>query len=108
MNSTRRAVGPWLGRFCAKSDAPFGGNGASGCDGLGGGSRSHIVIVFVVADVAHIQNHWNFSEVLPPMRCALGFCADFAYLVDDGRRAVAGVFDNLALLDEDERRSVIM
>ena len=69
---------------------------------------SHIVIAFVVADVANVQNDRDVSEVLPPMRRTLGFGTDLACLVKDRSGAVAGVFDDFALLDEDQRWAVIV
>src|SRR6185312_8285719 len=99
-----------LARFGGKSDAPFGDNGASNhATGVWGNAQpSHIVVTLVVADVTDVQNHRFLTEVLPPMRRALGFGPDVADLVMDGRRAIAGVFDDLALLDENERRPVVM
>jgi hypothetical protein len=70
--------------------APFGGNG------------------FVVAHVTYVQDHRDFSRVLPPVRRALGFGADFAYLADDGSRTIPGIFDDLALLDKNEGRTVFV
>ena len=58
------------------------------------------MIAFVVADVANIENDRDVSEIFPPMRRAVGFGADLADLMNDRRAAVAGIFDDLALLDE--------
>src|SRR5262245_22736534 len=85
-----------------------GDNGASPCDGAWGDQPSHIVVFWVVADVADIQDHLDFSEIFPPVRRALGFSADFAGLVNDRRRAIAGILDDLALLHENERWTVVM
>jgi hypothetical protein len=97
-------------RVGEKGDAPFGDNGASHhATGLWGDAQpSHIVVTLVVTDVTDVQNHWDFTEVLPPVRRALGFGADLAGLVMDGSGAITGVFDNLALLDEDKGGPVVM
>ena len=42
------------------------------------------------------------------MRRAVGFGADLAGLVNDRPGAVAGIFDDFALLDEDQRWAVIV
>jgi hypothetical protein len=42
------------------------------------------------------------------MRRALGFGPDLASLVMDGRSTITGVFDDLALLDENQRRTIVM
>ena len=66
------------------------------------------MIAFVVADVADVKNDRNFSEILPPMRRTVGFGADLAGLVNDRPGAVAGIFDDFALLDEYQRWAVIV
>ena len=48
------------------------------------------------------------AEVLPPVRGAEHFGPDVAGLVHDRLGAVAGIFDDLALLDEDHRRAVVV
>src|SRR6478672_9804485 len=70
--------------------------------------RLHVVVVRVLADVADIENDGFLAEVLPPVRGAEHFGPDFAGLVDDRLGAVAGVFDDLALLHEDQRRTIVM
>jgi hypothetical protein len=76
--------------------------------GWGEAQSSHIVIAFVVADVANVQNDGDVSEVLPPMRRTLDFGSNLTGLVNDRGRAIAGVFDDFTLLDENERWAVIM
>src|SRR6516165_5487890 len=68
----------------------------------------HVVVVWILADVADIENDGLFAEVLPPMRRAIHLRPKVARLVHDRIDAVAGVFYNLALLDEDQRRPVVM
>src|SRR5512139_1291545 len=76
--------------------------------GVGDAQPSHIVVSLVVADFTDVQNHRHLAEVLPPVRCALSFGPDLAGLVMDWPPAIAGVFDDLALLDENQRRPVVM
>jgi hypothetical protein len=64
------------------------------------------VVVRILADVADIENDGFLAEILPPVRGAGDFRPDLAGLVHDRLRAVAGVFDDLALLDIDQRRPV--
>src|SRR6266404_3677302 len=71
-------------------------------------SRLHIVVVRILADVADIEDDGFLAEVLPPVRGAEHFGPDLAGLVQDRLGAVAGVFDDLALLHEDQRRTVVM
>src|SRR5882724_643357 len=68
----------------------------------------HVVVVRILADVADIENDGFLAEILPPVRGAGYFGPDLAGLVDDRLRAVAGVFDDLALLHIDQRRTVVM
>src|SRR5581483_3050456 len=74
----------------------------------GDAQPSHIVVTLVVADVTNVQNHRHLTEILPPVRRALGLGPDIAGLVMDGPGAIAGKFDDLALLDENQRRPVVM
>ena len=73
-----------------------GTTGRHDATGLGEAQPSHIVVAFVLADVADVTAPPDFSEVLPPMRRALGFGTDLAGLVMDRPGAVAGVFDDFA------------
>src|SRR4029450_13811996 len=68
----------------------------------------HVVVVRILADVADIENDGLLAEVLPPMRGAGDFRPDLAGLGQDRVGAVAGVFDDFALLDIDQRRTVVM
>src|SRR6516225_11665227 len=70
------------------------------------GATSHVVVGLVVQHVAHKQDDRLAPEVLPPMRGAAGLGADITGLVHDWNRAVAGVFDDLALRDIDDRGSI--
>src|SRR5206468_11290550 len=47
-------------------------------------------------------------EILPPVRGTGDFRPDLAGLVHDRLGAVAGVFDDFALLDEDQRGTIVM
>ena len=69
---------------------------------------SHVVIVLVVENVAHKQDDRLAPEVLPPVRGAARLRPDVAGLVHDRIGAVAGVFDDLALGDVDDRGTVAM
>src|SRR6266568_4636431 len=69
-------------------------------------AKSHVVIVLVVHHVAYKQDDGLISEVLPPMRGAAGLRPDFPGFVHDRIRAVAGIFDDLAFRDVDDRRSI--
>src|SRR5262249_60689335 len=91
-----------------KRDAPFGDNEASPCDGLGDAQPSHIVVLWVAANVADEQYHCFVAEILPPVRSTLCFCPYFAGLVHDWGRTVAGVFVDLALGDVDQRGAIVM
>src|SRR4029079_10076670 len=62
----------------------------------------------IVADVTNVQNHRHLTVVLPPVRRALGFGPDVAGLVEDRPGAMAGVFDDLSLLDENKCGPVVM
>src|SRR4051812_20286812 len=69
---------------------------------------SHVVVGGILADVADIENDGFLAEVLPPVRGAVDLGPDVARLVHDRIDAVAGVFHDLALLDEDQRRPVVV
>src|ERR1700741_5633688 len=69
---------------------------------------SHIVIVRVLADVADIENHGFFAKLLPPVRRAEYFCSDVASFMSDRHFAIAGIFENLTLLNEDQGRPIVM
>src|SRR5690349_24191046 len=75
---------------------------------LGEGARLHIVVGWIPADVADVENDSLLAEVLPPMGGAEYFRTDVAGLVRDRDLAVAGIFDDLALLHEDQRRPIIV
>src|SRR5262249_26138575 len=87
---------------------------AEGCDAPSGASRclndahasSHVVVALVVKDIAHKQNDGLVAEVLPPVRGAARLRPDIAGFVHDRISAVAGVFDDLALGDVDDRGAV--
>src|SRR5262245_23855737 len=87
---------------------------AEGCDAPSGASRflnnahasSHVVVALVVKDIAHEQNGRLVAEVLPPVRGAVRLRPDIAGLVHDLISTVAGVFDDLALGDVDDRGAV--
>jgi hypothetical protein len=66
------------------------------------------MVTLIVADVTDVQDHRDLAEVLPPVRRALSFGPDLASLVMDGPSTITGVFDDLALLDENQRRTIIM
>src|SRR3954464_12116770 len=68
----------------------------------------HIMVVRILADVTDIENDGLLAEVLPPVRGAGDFRPDLAGLVQDRVGAVAGVFDDLALLDVDQRGAIVM
>src|ERR1700745_1286765 len=67
-----------------------------------------MMVVGILADVADIENDGLLAEVLPPVRGAEHFRPDLAGLVRDRHFAVAGIFDDLALLDENQRRPIVM
>src|SRR6516162_8454919 len=69
---------------------------------------SHVVVVWILADVADIENDSLFAEILPPMRGPIDLRPQVARLVHDRIDAIAGVFHDLALLDKDQRRSIVM
>src|SRR5207247_6477016 len=71
-------------------------------------SGLHVVVVRILADVADVEDDGFLAEVLPPVRGAEHFGPDLAGLVQDRLGAVAGVFDDLAVLREDQRRTVVM
>src|SRR5690242_15960094 len=75
---------------------------------LGWRRSLHVVVVRILADVADIENDRVLAEVLPPMRGAVDFGADVAGLVHDRIDAVGGIFDDLALLHEDQSGAVVM
>src|SRR5438552_18874619 len=79
----------------------------SGNETSGGARYSslHVVVVRILADVADIENDGLLAEILPPVRGAGDFRPDLAGLVPDRLGAVAGVFDDLGLLDEGEPRA---
>src|SRR5215203_87198 len=91
-----------------RCDAPFGATGRHDATEAGEAQPSHMLVVRVVPHVADEQHHWLVAQVLPPVRGALGLGPDLAGLVMDRSRAVAGVFDDLALGDVDQCRSVVM
>src|SRR5215207_5519674 len=68
----------------------------------------HVVVVRILADIADIENDGLLAEVLPPVRGAGDFRPDLAGLVHDRVGAVAGVFDDLTLLDEDQRGTIVV
>src|SRR5205823_6264141 len=68
----------------------------------------HIVVVRILADIADIQNDTLVAQVFPPMRGAEYLGPDIAGLVHNGLCAVAGIFDDLALLHKDEGWSVVV
>src|SRR6516162_7108596 len=67
---------------------------------------SHVVIVLVVENVAHEQNDRFAAEILPPVRGATRLRPDVTGLVHDRIGAVAGVFDDLAFGDVNNRRPI--
>src|SRR3954453_14337524 len=71
-------------------------------------SRLHVMVVRILADIADIEDDGFLAEVLPPVRGAGDFRPDLAGLVQDRLGTVAGVFDDLALLHEDQRRTVVV
>src|SRR5882672_4338298 len=73
------------------------------------GARSlHIVVVWILADIADIENDALGTEVLPPMRGAEHLGSDIAGLVQNGLCAVAGVFNDLALLHKNESGPIVV
>src|SRR5712691_6341821 len=72
------------------------------------GRSLHIVVVRILADVADVENDGLGTEVLPPMRGAEHLGSDIAGLVQNGLCAVAGVFDDLALLHKNESGPVVV
>src|SRR5262249_59548179 len=64
------------------------------------------VVFRVVKDIADEQNDGFVAVVLPPMRCPARLRPDVAGLMHNWIGAVAGVFDDLALGDVDDRRSI--
>src|SRR4051812_47700865 len=82
--------------------------------GAGGNARgaalddSHVVVVAIVANVANEQNHCRVFQILPPMRRPVPFGANVAGLVNDRLGTIAGILDDLALGDVDERRTIVM
>src|SRR5215831_4790456 len=67
---------------------------------------SHVVIALVVENIAHEQNDRLTAEILPPVRSAARFRPDVAGLVHNRIGAIAGIFDDLALGDVDDGRTV--
>src|SRR6516225_9845646 len=67
---------------------------------------SHIVVVLVVEHVADVEDYRLIPEAFPPVRSAAGFRTDVACFVNDRFTTIAGVFDNLALGHEDQRRAI--
>src|SRR5262245_8001830 len=67
---------------------------------------SHIVVGLVVKDIAYEQNGGLIAVVLPPVGGVALLRPDIARLMHDRIGAVAGVFDDLALGDVDDRRTV--
>src|SRR6266545_6186146 len=72
------------------------------------GCSLHIVVVRILADIADIENDHLGTEVLPPMRGAEHLGSDIAGLVQNGLRAVAGVFNDLALLHKNESGPIVV
>src|SRR6266849_136613 len=72
------------------------------------GRSLHIVVVRILADIADIENDGLGTEVLPPMRGAEHLGSDIAGLVQNGLCAVAGVFNDLALLHKNESGPVVV
>src|SRR3954452_8694666 len=83
-----------------------GGTFRHACDGVA--HPLHVVVMRVLADVAYIEDDRFLAEVLPPVRGAGDLGADVAGLVHDRIDAVGSVFDDLALLHEDQGRAVVM
>src|SRR5262249_44233462 len=67
---------------------------------------SHIVVGLAVKDIAYEQNGGLIAVVLPPVGGVALLRPDIARLMHDRVGAVAGVFDDLALGDVDDRRTV--
>src|SRR5882724_2484271 len=67
-----------------------------------------MVVVRIAPDIADEQDSRAVAEILPPVRGALLLRADLAGLVMDRRRAVAGVFDDLALGDVDQGKAIVV
>ena len=67
---------------------------------------SHVVIALVVQHVAHKQSDSLVSQVLPPMGGAAGLWPYLASFVQNGNRAVTGIFDDLAFRDVDDGGSI--
>src|SRR5438445_12559638 len=88
-----------------------GSQGVTSGNETSGGARYnslHVVVVRILADVADVENDGLLAEVFPPVRGAGNFGPDLAGLVHDWLGAVAGIFDDLALLDVDQRGAVVM
>src|SRR6266702_4063747 len=68
----------------------------------------HVVVVRILADIADIQNDGLGPEILPPVRGAEYLGPDIAGLVQNRLGAVAGIFDDFALLDIDQGRPVVV
>src|SRR5262249_3643800 len=67
---------------------------------------SHIVIALVVQHVAHKQNDGLVAQVLPPVGGATRLRPYLTSFVHNRNRAVAGIFDDLAFCDVDDRRTI--
>src|ERR1043165_2200749 len=87
---------------------PAGRNGAPRDAAGRGGPGSHMLVVRILADVADVEDHGLGALVFPPVRRALGLGPDLALLMQDRDRAVARIFVDLALRDEDQRRAVVV
>src|ERR1700737_3612161 len=87
---------------------PAAGWGATPRRGPWRRRRSHVVVVGVVHHGGGEQHHGLAAGILPPMGGAAGLRRDLAGLVQNRHGAVAGVFENLALDDINERRTVAM
>jgi len=72
------------------------------------GSASHVMVGFIVSDVGHEQDHGRVTEILPPVGRAVDLATKVSGLMNDRHRAVAGVFDDLALGDVNQSRTVFM
>src|SRR4029078_13294926 len=64
---------------------------------------SHIMVGRILLGIADIKNDGLLSEILPTLRGGIDFGTDFAGFMRDRDFAVAGIFDYLALLHENQR-----
>src|SRR5580704_10903047 len=69
---------------------------------------SHIVVVRILPDVADVENDCFLAEILPPVRGTKYFGADVAGLMRYRHFAIAGIFDDFALLDENQGGPIVM